>query len=64
MTSTSPSEIVYEGELVIADFDPEKLEALSAELEDFVELEEGEELVVSLPGGERLEVAKLRERSE
>jgi len=64
MTSTSPSEIVYEGDLVIADFDPEKLEALSAELEDFVELEEGEELVVSLPGGERLEVAKLRERTE
>jgi hypothetical protein len=64
MTSTSPSEIVYEGELVIADFDPEKLEALSAELEDFVELEDGEQLVVSLPGGERLEVAKLRERTE
>jgi len=64
MTSTSPSEIVYEGDLVIADFDPEKLEALSAELEDFVELEDGEQLVVSLPGGERLEVAKLRERTE
>jgi hypothetical protein len=64
MTSTSPSEIVYEGELVIADFDPEKLKALSAELEDFVELKDGEQLVVSLPGGERLEVAKLRERTE
>lgn len=60
--TTSPSEVVYEGEVIIADFDPADLERLDEMLEDFVDLDPGEDLYVSIPDGERLEVRKLRER--
>lgn len=63
MTTSSSSEVVYEGEVIITEFDTERLEELDAVLRDFVELEEGEDLYVSLPGGDRLEVRKLRERT-
>lgn len=64
MTDDEPSsKPVYFGDVLITEFDTEDLEALNAELEEMVDVEEGEELYVSLPSGERLEVRKLRERS-
>lgn len=64
MGNTSPSNPVYEGELIVTEFDAESLDDLDEILEDFVELEDAEDLYVSLPDGERLEIAKLRERGE
>lgn len=64
MGNSSQPSVVYEGDLLVTDFDTENLADLEAVLEDFVDLEEGEELYVSAPQGERLEVAKLRERRE
>lgn len=62
MGSSSPSEVVYEGEVLIANFDVENLDELEERLQDFIDLEPDEELHVSIPGGERIEVQKLRER--
>lgn len=64
MGSSLPSEVVYEGEVLIANFDAENLAELEERLQDFIDLEDGEELYVSMTGGERIEVRKLRETEE
>lgn len=58
--TTSP--VVYEGEVLIAEFDPERLDDLNERLEEFVDLAEGEELHVSPRGDGALEVQKLKKR--
>lgn len=63
MDSTENSEpgerTVYRGEVVIAPFDPERLDTIEEDLDDVVEVKEGERLYVSLHGEEGLEVQKL-----
>lgn len=61
MGSSRQSEVVYKGDVVITDFDPDDLSRLNEILADITDIEEGEDLYVSIPGGERIEVAKLRE---
>ena len=54
--------VVYEGEVKIVSFDPEdpdSLEQAEKQLEDFVTLEEGQKLHVSIKGS-RLEVKKIK----
>lgn len=63
MGSSPPSSVVYEGEVIIADFDPEALADLEETLEPFVDVEPDEELVASLTDGDRLEVRKIREKT-
>jgi len=62
MGSSRQSKVVYEGEVLIADFEMDDLEELENELSEFINLEEGEELFVSGEPGGRLEVRKLREK--
>lgn len=62
MGNESPSKVVYEGEVLITEFDPDNLGELDEILEDFVDLEEGEELYVSPGSGDALEVKKMRKR--
>lgn len=61
MGTSRPSEVVYRGEVLIADWDLDQAAALERRLEEFIDLAEGEELHVSMPEGDRLEVRKLRE---
>lgn len=62
MGSSERSSVVWEGEVLIAELDPDRLDDLEAELEAFVDLDEGEELVVRAPGDDRLEVLIVSER--
>lgn len=61
MASERRSRAVYRGETLITEFDVDELDDLEALLDDFVDLDPGEDLYVSLSNGERLEVRKLRE---
>lgn len=63
MGNSKPSSVVYQGEVLIADFDPENLDDLEEELAEFVELDPDEELFVSVSGGDTIEVRKLRDQT-
>lgn len=58
----SPSEVVYGGEVLHIDFNPESMADLEAALAEFIELDEGEELHVSPRGDGALVVQKLKKR--
>lgn len=63
MADEQSSRALYEGEVLITEFDVDDLAELEDLLEEFVVVEEGEELYVSIPGGDRLEVRKLRDQT-
>lgn len=56
------SKVVYEGEVLITEFDLEDFPRLEAELADFIDLDEGEELHASIDPDGAMTVRKLRRR--
>lgn len=60
--SSPSSKVVYEGEVLITEFDLEDFPRLEAELADFVDLDEGEELYASIDPDGAVEVRKLTAR--
>lgn len=68
MGSTERSEagvrVVYRGEVVITEFDPDRLDEVDEALADLVPVEEGETLVPRIDGEGRIEVKKLRKEME
>lgn len=64
MASSPPSNPTWVGEILIAEFDVEDLEDLERQFEQFIELDEGEQLVVRGPGDDRVEVMVLEDLTE
>lgn len=62
MGDSQPSNVVYEGDILITEFDDERLDELNEILQDITDVDEGETLVVSLDSNDQLTVRKLREK--
>lgn len=62
MDDSQPSNVVYEGDILITEFDDERLDELNEILQDITDVDEGETLVVSLDANDQLTVKRLREK--
>lgn len=64
MASSQPSNPAWVGEVLIAEYDVDSLADLEERFEEFIDIDEGEELVVRAPGDDRLEVMVLEDVTE
>lgn len=59
MGSSPLSEVVYEGDVIIAEFNPDNLEQLERELREKLDVGPDEMLYVTMPDDSRIEVKTL-----
>lgn len=59
MGRSRKSSVTYQGEILISEFDVQRLHELESELSDFLDIEPGEDLYVSMPNDGQIEVRKL-----
>lgn len=60
----SPSKPVHKGQFLITEFDPTEMDSIEEEVSEFLDLDEGDELQVRIPGGDRLEVYVIESQDE
>lgn len=60
----SPSRPVHKGQFLITEFDPTEMDSIEEEVSEFLDLDEGDELQVRIPGGNRLEVYVIESQDE
>lgn len=60
----SPSKPVHKGQFLITEFDPTEMDSIEEEVSEFLDLDEGDELQVRIPGGNRLEVYVIESQDE
>lgn len=61
MGSSQPSNVAYEGDILITELDFDNLEDLEEKLQDWLDVGEDETLYVTHDGGDRIEVRILSE---